>query len=183
MTVGTGGLKPGGAVTVKVTCAADLSDLSKTRMPGTVQLHGDAVSPVDTYRSRALGFGNSECSWAGTGGLEVLDVGVNAVTRPFRRLRPVLRSLREGGRDDRGQVVVAVAGGVVVLWLFAGIVIDGGLALAAAARAQDVAQEAARTGAQQVDVHRLRNGTVRLRTAQAKPTRDATPPPAATTPP
>ncbi|MEU7314906.1 pilus assembly protein TadG-related protein [Streptomyces sp. NPDC007083] len=65
-------------------------------------------------------------------------------------------------------MVVAVAGGVVVLWLFAGIVIDGGLALAAAARAQDVAQEAARTGAQQLDVNQLRNGTVRLRTAQAE---------------
>ncbi|MGI5353010.1 pilus assembly protein TadG-related protein [Streptomyces sp. CA-250714] len=85
-----------------------------------------------------------------------------------RRCSTGLRRLREGGRDDRGQVVVAVAGGVVVLWLFAGIVIDGGLALAAAARAQDVAQEAARTGAQQVDVHHLRNGEVRLRTAQAE---------------
>ncbi|MEU7314905.1 TadE/TadG family type IV pilus assembly protein [Streptomyces sp. NPDC007083] len=65
VTVETGGLKPGGAVTVKVSCTADLSDLSKTRMPGTVQLHGDAVSPVDTYRSRALGLGNSEVPWSG----------------------------------------------------------------------------------------------------------------------
>ncbi|MFI7245198.1 pilus assembly protein TadG-related protein [Streptomyces qinglanensis] len=85
-----------------------------------------------------------------------------------RRFPPGLYDLREGGREDRGQVVVAVAGGVVVLWLFAGIVIDGGLALAAAARAQDIAQEAARTGAQQVDVDQLRHGTVRLRTAQAE---------------
>ncbi|MEU5839367.1 pilus assembly protein TadG-related protein [Streptomyces diacarni] len=85
-----------------------------------------------------------------------------------RRLCSRHRQFRKGELDDRGQVVVAVAGGVVVLWLFAGIVIDGGLALAAAARAQDVAQEAARTGAQQVDVNQLRNGTVRLRPVQAE---------------
>ncbi|MFI7245199.1 TadE/TadG family type IV pilus assembly protein [Streptomyces qinglanensis] len=47
----TAGLKPGGVVTAKVTCTADLADLSKTRMPGTVQLQGNAISPVDTYRS------------------------------------------------------------------------------------------------------------------------------------
>ncbi|MEU5839368.1 TadE/TadG family type IV pilus assembly protein [Streptomyces diacarni] len=51
VTVATGGLRPGGVVTAKVTCTADLSDLSKTRMPGTMQLRGSAVSPVDTYRS------------------------------------------------------------------------------------------------------------------------------------
>ncbi|MBQ1121871.1 TadE/TadG family type IV pilus assembly protein [Streptomyces sp. B15] len=51
VTVETGGLKPGGAVTAKVTCTADLSDLSKTRMPGSIELRGNAVSPVDTYRS------------------------------------------------------------------------------------------------------------------------------------
>ncbi|MFF8283459.1 pilus assembly protein TadG-related protein [Streptomyces albus] len=90
------------------------------------------------------------------------------MTRLPRRCSTGLRGLRDGERDDRGQVVVAVAGGVVVLWLFAGIVIDGGLALAAAARAQDIAQEAARTAAQQVDVRHLRNGKVRLRTAQAE---------------
>ncbi|MGI5353011.1 TadE/TadG family type IV pilus assembly protein [Streptomyces sp. CA-250714] len=51
VTVATGGLKPGRAVTVKVTCTADLSDLSKTRMPGSIELRGNAVSPVDAYRS------------------------------------------------------------------------------------------------------------------------------------
>ncbi|MFM9446950.1 pilus assembly protein TadG-related protein [Streptomyces acidiscabies] len=58
--------------------------------------------------------------------------------------------------DDRGQVTAFVVGTVLVLWLFAGIVVDGGLALAGKARALDTAQEAARTGAQQLDIGRLR---------------------------
>ncbi|MGW2055893.1 TadE/TadG family type IV pilus assembly protein [Streptomyces sp. NPDC001840] len=65
-------------------------------------------------------------------------------------------------RDDRGQVTAFVVGVFAALWLFAGIVVDGGLALAGKTRALDVAQEAARTGAQQLDVGRLRRGEVRL---------------------
>lgn len=65
--------------------------------------------------------------------------------------------------DDRGQATAFVAGAVAAAWLFAGIVVDGGLAMAAKARATDVAQEAARTGAQQLDIGSLRNDhTVRL---------------------
>ena len=63
---------------------------------------------------------------------------------------------RVTGGDDRGQVTAFVVGTVLALWLFAGIVVDGGLALAGKARALDTAQEAARTGAQQVDIGRLR---------------------------
>ncbi|MER6146220.1 pilus assembly protein TadG-related protein [Streptomyces sparsogenes] len=64
---------------------------------------------------------------------------------------------RIAGGEDRGQVTSFVVGVMVALWLFAGIVIDGGLALAGKARALDVAQEAARTGAQQLDIGRLRS--------------------------
>ncbi|MFE0178031.1 pilus assembly protein TadG-related protein [Streptomyces sp. NPDC059002] len=60
--------------------------------------------------------------------------------------------------DDRGQVTAFTVGVFAALWLFAGIVIDGGLVLAGKAQALDVAQEAARTGAQQLDVGRLRRG-------------------------
>lgn len=60
--------------------------------------------------------------------------------------------------DDRGQVTAFVVGVFAALWLFAGLVIDGGLALAGKARALDVAQEAARIGAQQLDIGELRNG-------------------------
>ncbi|WP_051745522.1 pilus assembly protein TadG-related protein [Streptomyces yerevanensis] len=77
-----------------------------------------------------------------------------------RRVRAHLAQVRarlaEG--DDRGQVTAFVAGVFAALWLFAGIVVDGGLALAGKAQALDVAQEAARIGAQQLDVGRLRRG-------------------------
>jgi Flp pilus assembly protein TadG len=65
--------------------------------------------------------------------------------------------------DDRGQATTFAIGVFTALWLFAGIVVDGGLALAGKARALDVAQEAARVGAQQVDLGRLRrDGRIRL---------------------
>ncbi|MEU6145693.1 pilus assembly protein TadG-related protein [Streptomyces sp. NPDC047081] len=60
--------------------------------------------------------------------------------------------------DERGQVTAFVVGVFAALWLFAGIVVDGGLALAGKAQALDAAQEAARTGAQQLDVGQLRRG-------------------------
>ncbi|ASQ97798.1 hypothetical protein CGL27_36525 [Streptomyces sp. 11-1-2] len=74
---------------------------------------------------------------------------------------------------DRGQVTAFVIGVVAALWLFAGIVVDGGLALASKARALDVAQEAARTGAQQLDVGRLRSADD-IRLSNGKATRAAT---------
>lgn len=71
-------------------------------------------------------------------------------------------------RGDRGQVTAFVVGVVAALWLFTGIVIDGGLALAGKAQALDVAQEAARTGAQQLDIGRLRSTQdIRLLTGKA----------------
>ncbi|KPI17627.1 hypothetical protein OK074_1648 [Actinobacteria bacterium OK074] len=70
--------------------------------------------------------------------------------------------------DDRGQVTAFVVGTVLALWLFAGIVVDGGLALAGKAGALDTAQEAARTGAQELDIGRLRGAAdVRLTRASA----------------
>ncbi|MEU6572556.1 pilus assembly protein TadG-related protein [Streptomyces sp. NPDC046805] len=64
--------------------------------------------------------------------------------------------IRLAAGDDRGQATAFVVGVFAALWLFAGIVVDGGLALAGKAQALDAAQEAARTGAQQLDVGRLR---------------------------
>ncbi|MGB3441133.1 MAG: pilus assembly protein TadG-related protein [Actinophytocola sp.] len=52
--------------------------------------------------------------------------------------------------------------------LFAGLVLDGGLALAAKVRAMGEAQEAARAGAQEIDLAAYRaDGTVRLVPPQA----------------
>ncbi|WP_419994468.1 pilus assembly protein TadG-related protein [Streptomyces boninensis] len=68
------------------------------------------------------------------------------------------RPPRTGCRgDDQGQVTVFVLGAVLIGWMFAGIVIDGGLALAGKVRALNNAQEAARTGAQQLDLRLLRD--------------------------
>ncbi|MZG16607.1 hypothetical protein GTY44_24505 [Streptomyces sp. SID5914] len=74
---------------------------------------------------------------------------------PPTRLRRI--RVRAAGVDDRGQIAAFVVGTVLALWLFAGMVVDGGLALAGKARALDTAQEAARTGAQQLDIGRLRS--------------------------
>ncbi|MFD7712136.1 TadE/TadG family type IV pilus assembly protein [Streptomyces sp. NPDC059786] len=74
------------------------------------------------------------------------------------RTQPVRAGARLTAGDDRGQVTAFVVGVFAALWLFAGIVVDGGLALAGKAQALDAAQEAARTGAQQLDVGQLRRG-------------------------
>ncbi|MFC7306804.1 TadE/TadG family type IV pilus assembly protein [Streptomyces monticola] len=71
--------------------------------------------------------------------------------------------------DDRGQITAFAMCAVLMLWLFAGIVVDGGLALAGKVAALNTAQEAARTGAQQLDTDRLRGQwDVRLRAASAR---------------
>lgn len=43
--------RPGGTVVVDVTCVVDLGDLTMLRLPGTQQIHGHAVEPLDTYRA------------------------------------------------------------------------------------------------------------------------------------
>ncbi|MDG4858238.1 pilus assembly protein TadG-related protein [Streptomyces sp. T-3] len=66
--------------------------------------------------------------------------------------------VRNAQGDDRGQATAFVVVILMGLWLFAGIVVDGGLALAAKVQALDTAQEAARTGAQHIDLEQLRSG-------------------------
>ncbi|KAF4406812.1 pilus assembly protein TadG-related protein [Streptomyces lycii] len=79
-----------------------------------------------------------------------------------------LRDVPRAARDDRGQVAAFVVGAFAALWLFAGIVVDGGLALAGKVQALDAAQEAARSGAQKLDLARLRSSDdVRLLRADA----------------
>ncbi|AXK37722.1 hypothetical protein DVA86_28125 [Streptomyces armeniacus] len=70
---------------------------------------------------------------------------------------------------DRGQVTVFVALFATVVVLFAGLAVDGGLALSAKVRALGEAQEAARAGVQAIDLAAYRaDGTVRLRPEQAR---------------
>jgi hypothetical protein len=70
--------------------------------------------------------------------------------------------------DERGRVTAFVVVFVTAVLLFAGLVLDGGLALAAKVRAMGEAQEAARAGAQEIDLVAYRaDGTVRLLPQQA----------------
>jgi Flp pilus assembly protein TadG len=71
---------------------------------------------------------------------------------------PITRRLRE----ESGQVTAFVVVFAAALLLMAGLVIDGGLALAAKVRAIDEAQAAARAGAQALDLrsYRLSNSVV-----------------------
>jgi hypothetical protein len=69
---------------------------------------------------------------------------------------------------DGGQITVFVVVMTVALILVAGLVLDGGLTLAARERAVDEAQQAARAGAQAINLAVYRqNGTLVLDPAQA----------------
>lgn len=78
----------------------------------------------------------------------------------------VLAVVRRGAgrlRGDRGSGSVWAIGIVAVVALLAGAVLDGGNAMAARVQALDIAQQAARAGANQLDLAALRNqGVIRL---------------------
>lgn len=66
-------------------------------------------------------------------------------------------------RRDRGTVTAFIAVVAFALVMVAGMVYDGGQILAGQARARDVAANAARAGAQEIDLDALRDdGTVAL---------------------
>jgi Flp pilus assembly protein TadG len=73
------------------------------------------------------------------------------VERTPRQARPPLER-------DAGAVAVTVAMLGVALLLVVGMVFEGGTAIAAKRRAMNVAEQAARAGAEQVDIARLRAG-------------------------
>ena len=60
----TQGLRPGGTVTVTVSCHVPLSDLALISVPGTRVVTSTSSSPIDVWRGRALGFGITEGSSA-----------------------------------------------------------------------------------------------------------------------
>jgi hypothetical protein len=68
--------------------------------------------------------------------------------------------MRAGGRE-RGSASIFVLGMSIVLMVCAGLVVDGGLAINARMRIADDAEQAARVGADAIDVQGLRDsGTV-----------------------
>ncbi|MCM0621272.1 TadE/TadG family type IV pilus assembly protein [Nocardioides bruguierae] len=66
-------------------------------------------------------------------------------------------------RDDRGTATVFVIGLALALMAVAGLVLDGGLALNARMKVADDAEQAARAGAQQIDLATLRSSSGVLR--------------------
>lgn len=71
------------------------------------------------------------------------------------RLVPALRRRARVG-DDRGAATIFVVGLAVMLLVVAGLVVDGGLAINARSTAFDIAEQAARAGARNVDEDTLR---------------------------
>lgn len=67
-----------------------------------------------------------------------------------------------GWRGDRGTLSLFVVMFAPVVVLLAGLLVDGGIAINARMRAADVAQQAARAGANDLNVTALRSGTVQL---------------------
>jgi Putative Flp pilus-assembly TadE/G-like len=61
-------------------------------------------------------------------------------------------------RGERGSISMFVVIFTIAVLMLAGLVYDGGLAIAARQRAADIAEEAARAGANAVDVDALRSG-------------------------
>jgi Flp pilus assembly protein TadG len=71
--------------------------------------------------------------------------------------------------DDRGSASVFVIGLIVMLMVVAGLVVDGGRAVNARAAVSDDAEQAARAGANQLDLGALRgSGDVRIDPAAAR---------------
>ncbi len=66
------------------------------------------------------------------------------------------------GRAEVGSLSVFVAVLAVALFGLVGLVVDGGRAVAARARAMDEAEQAARAGAEQLSIDALRSGQVSL---------------------
>jgi Flp pilus assembly protein TadG len=72
-------------------------------------------------------------------------------------------------RDERGTATVFVIGMAVVLLACAGLVIDGGKALNARMALADNVEQAARLGANQIDLDALRSGgQLRIEPAEAQ---------------
>jgi hypothetical protein len=75
-----------------------------------------------------------------------------------RRRSPVRRRRSDAAADDRGSLSVFVVGLAVMLFLLAGLVIDGGQAINSRMRAADEAEEAARSAANEISEASLRSG-------------------------
>lgn len=159
VTVSTGGLRPGGVVTVSVSCVVPLSDLTMLGVPGSRTVRASASSPIDTWR------GNRVCDTA----FRSATMTAERHARHREQRWTALRRLIERTGGDSGQVTPFALLMTVALVAVAGLVLDAGLALSEKVRALDLAQAAARAGAQALDLAKYRTSNV----AELDPTRAA----------
>ncbi|MET0468919.1 MAG: Tad domain-containing protein [Aeromicrobium sp.] len=76
---------------------------------------------------------------------------------------------QQGARREQGSASIFVIGMSIVLLVCAGLVVDGGLAINARMRVADDAEQAARVGADSINVEELRaTGTIVIDQAQAE---------------
>ncbi|MHB1850536.1 MAG: pilus assembly protein TadG-related protein [Acidimicrobiales bacterium] len=86
----------------------------------------------------------------------------------MRAVTVTYRTLCRRGGEEAGMVTAFVVIFTLALLAMAGLVLDGGLALAAKVHAIDAAQAAARAGAQAIDIPLYRStGTITLDPAEA----------------
>jgi Flp pilus assembly protein TadG len=76
--------------------------------------------------------------------------------KPTWRNKPIWRHGPERGARDRGTISLFTVLFAVSVILLAGLLVDGGLAIHARQRAADIAEQAARAGADDIDVEHLR---------------------------
>ena len=95
----------------------------------------------------------------GSGSVGHRAVGVPGVRVIARRALPPRWQHRRPEEDDRGSITAYLLITTVAIFALAGLVLDGGAALAAHGRAADVAQQAARAGADALDETSLRSAT------------------------
>ena len=70
----------------------------------------------------------------------------------------IRRLIRRRPRGERGSFTFAIVFWALMAMMLAGLVVDGGLALTERQRAGDIAEQAARAGADDLDQNALRNG-------------------------
>jgi Flp pilus assembly protein TadG len=66
VTTDTAAFRPGGQVTVQVSCTVSLSGLALLHLPGSRTLTSRFSSPIDLYRGTGTGFTNPEHPWNGS---------------------------------------------------------------------------------------------------------------------
>jgi Flp pilus assembly protein TadG len=94
-----------------------------------------------------------------TGALTRRASGVPGRRMRRRHMWPTRWQHRDHDGDDRGSVTAYLLITTVAIFALAGLLLDGGAALAAHGRAADVAQQAARAGADALDETSLRSAT------------------------